>query len=132
MGAAIDLINSQWSKLTGDQQSVLSLMKTINVIPGKKGGISSKTFVFDFGFERGIKGQSVAWTASDIAHDSLHIRQYFRMGEGSRGPDAMRRESEATQFQIKVGRTLGLSKHEIQVLREYAAHPERYWPEENR
>jgi hypothetical protein len=109
----------------------VSLMKGINVI-GSGGGTSSTTLVFNFGFTRGIQGVSVAWTASDIAHDAFHIRQYFRMGEPSRGPDAMRRETEATQFQIGVGRTLGLSKHEINTLREEAAHPEKYWPEENR
>jgi hypothetical protein len=132
MKAAVGLINAKWSKLTDDQKGVLSLMKSINVIPGSGGGISSSTLVFNFGFKRGIEGQSVAWTASDIAHDSYHIRQYFTMGEGSRGPDAMGRESGATRFQIDVGRTLGLSKNEINTLREYAAHPEKYWPEENR
>src|SRR5271157_2127062 len=132
MGAAVGLINAKWSKLTDDLKSVLSCMNSINVIPGSGGGISSTTLVFNFGFTRGIQGMSVAWTASDIAHDSFHIRQYFRMGEGSRGPDAMSRESGATHFQIDVGRTLGLSKHELNTLREYAAHPERYWPDENR
>jgi hypothetical protein len=126
VGAAIELINSKWSELSEFQQNVLSLMKTIDVFGGSRGGIDPKTFDFALSFGDNVSSSSTARIASDIAHDSYHLYQQFTMGPPTR-EGALSRESSATRFEIGVGRTLGLTRDEIRFLNDAAAHPENYW-----
>jgi len=126
VGAAVRLINSKWSKLSDKQRTILGLMKTIRVFGGSRGGIDPQTLIFNLSFRDNVESSPIPRLASDIAHDSFHIFQWFTIGPPTRA-DALSREPGATRFQIGVGRILGLSQDDIRFFEDAAAHPERYW-----
>ena len=135
VGAAIDVINKNWSKLSADEQNIISKMNVINVFAGDRGGMDFKTMTFNLSINSINDTSSTARLATDIAHDSYHIKQFGTGEMQAVGPlttpdgrrAARQLETNATNFQIGVGKKLGLSRSEIRELRYAAAHPEKFW-----
>ena len=73
-----------------------------------------------------VLGTSDAWLASAIAHDGEHVSLFQKGGVGnSRGLAA---ETQAMQFQLRVGAKLGLSQAESNHLKNMIQNPKQLQP----
>jgi hypothetical protein len=114
----VNLLNS--SKLSLFQADVLGHLKGIQMY-GQSGrsGMSLRTGVFRVNVNE-FRGQSLAWTATQIAHDAYHQYRYdygFYKGTG------LLEERLALLFQMGVGANIGLEPHYLDYLYKYFNAP---------
>ena len=123
--AAAELINNNASKLTDAEKSSIANITTIDVDPtASRSSADVSTGTFHANSAQLAEG--TPRFATDIAHDGFHITQWKSSRSYTGGPA----ESEATYFQIGVGRKVGLSEDDIKILKNYADHIEKfrdYW-----
>lgn len=104
------------SPLTRGEKAVLKHMKSVNVFTGEeRSAMDLSTGTFNFNVSD-FRGQSVAWTASEVAHDSFH---QFRQDTGAYQGTGVFEERLATKFQLEVGGRIGLEQRYIQHLNDY-------------
>ncbi len=117
------LLNDNAGKLTDEEKKSIANIKTIDVDPTASRS-SADVQTGTFHANAGQLAEGSARFATDIAHDSFHITQW-KSGRASTGGPA---EREATYFQIGVAGKIGLSEGEINKLKDYADHIEKYKP----
>lgn len=111
---SINLLNT--SPLTDEQRTALTHIKGINVVAGDgRSGMDLSSGIFTINVTD-IREQSRAWTASIIAHDSFH---QYRKDIGQYRGTGVPEERLATQFQLDVGRKIGLETRYVQHLESY-------------
>jgi hypothetical protein len=121
ISSAAGLLNSNGDKLTDAEKKSIGNIKTIDVDPtASRSSVDVKTGIFHA--NAGQLGQDTARFATDIAHDSFHITQ-SKSGVAYTGGPA---ERNATYFQIGVGSKIGLSKDQINFLKNYADNIDKY------
>jgi len=121
ISSAAGLLNSNADKLTDAEKKSIGNIKTIDVDPtASRSSVDVKTGTFHA--NAGQLGQDTARFATDIAHDSFHITQ-SKSGIAYTGGPA---ERNATYFRIGVGSKIGLSKDQINFLKNYADNIEKY------
>jgi hypothetical protein len=115
---AVNLLNS--SSLTSNQRSVLGHIKGIQL--GNAGvsfaRVLTGTFVVNVNEYR---GQSVAWTATQIAHESFHM--YRSNNNLYTGLPSVAEEIAAVNFQLGVGQRIGLEPFYVNHLNNYKNRP---------
>jgi RHS repeat-associated protein len=115
---AVNLLNS--SPLTSHQRTVLGHLKGIqllNTTGRPSANFRTSTFVVNVNEYR---RQGTAWTASQIAHESYHI---YSWNINSYIQTGMEEERSAVNFQIGVGRIIGLGQPYINHLNNYINNP---------
>jgi hypothetical protein len=119
--SAAALLDENASKLSDKEKRSIANIKTIDVDPtASRSSIDALTGTFHA--NAGQLAESTARLATDIAHDSFHIMQW-KSGRAYTGGPA---EREAAYFQIGIGEKIGLSKEQIDTLKNYADHIENY------
>ncbi len=122
---SITIINLAASKLTTQQKEIIHLLNGIIIAPSQdaKGlptatrtGIDVQSGVFTL-LDSYVTAPGVTppFFASDMAHDSFHIWQHLHGQENTR-ENAAKLERDADDFQIAVGRHLGLTDANIKYL----------------
>jgi RHS repeat-associated protein len=115
---AVNLLNS--SPLTSHQRTVLGHIKGIQL--GNTGVPSARLLTGTFTVNvNDFRVASVAWTASQIAHESYHM---YRWNSGSfTGSPNVAEEINAVNFQLSVGRIIGLQPSYVNHLNNYKNDP---------
>ncbi len=121
VGAAIGVINANWSKLSDQEKATIGNIKSIDV-----SGSAQRSYVQESSgkltlTQDYVSKSSKAWLASAIGHDGEHVALFNSGGIGaSRGIPA---EVKAMQFQLRVGTTFGLSATETKYLQGLIQNP---------
>ena len=121
VGAAVGVINSNWSKLSDQEKATLGNIKSIDVSGSAQRSYVQEstgklTLTQDY-----VSKSSKAWLASAIGHDGEHVALFNSGGIGaSRGLPA---EVKAMQFQLQVGTKFGLSATETKYLQGLIHNP---------
>lgn len=113
--AALDIIDGAASQFTTEETRVVRLLKSIVVAawaPSSSMNEQAAEFTLRMDY---IYESSPVWLASAICHDSFHIHQFQRSG-GTATVWGVEIEREAMDFQMVVGKKLGLSQYEIDYL----------------
>lgn len=119
---ATALLNAAASHLTADQIRIINLLTAFRILPARRAdgtptsartGIDVYSGVFTL-LDTYVTaaGITTSFFASDIAHDSYHIWQH-QHGQNNTPANAARLEHDANQFQIAVGRFVGLTPANI-------------------
>ncbi len=121
VGAAVGVINSNWSKLSDQEKATVGDVKSIDVSGSAQRSYVQEstgklTLTQDY-----VSQSSKGWLASAIAHDGEHVALFNSGGIGaSRGIPA---ELKAMQFQLQVGTKFGLSATETKYLQGLIQNP---------
>jgi hypothetical protein len=122
---AVKLLNS--SPLTQYQKDVIAALQNIHLYyhapwEESRSGVNLRTGVFRANVDefRGY-GYGAAWAASQIAHEAFHYHRELqdRFQRGNR----LNEEILALEFQIDVGKAVGLSERLIDLLNRYKDDP---------
>jgi RHS repeat-associated protein len=125
LDASITNINQSASKLTEQQKSVVGNIKSIDVDGRvKRSSVDESKGSFTLSASD-VKNSSKAYLGSSIGHDAFHV-ELFKGSGGlvgfSRGSSA---EKQATDFQIDFGQRIGISKSEVEYLKDYRDHMDK-------
>lgn len=121
VGAAIGVINANWSKLSDQEKATVGNIKSIDVSGSAQRSYVQEstgklTLTQDY-----VSKSSKGWLASAIGHDGEHVALFNSGGIGaSRGLPA---EVKAMQFQLQVGTKFGLSATETKYLQGLIQNP---------
>ncbi|HEY6386976.1 MAG TPA: hypothetical protein VIX91_14975 [Candidatus Acidoferrum sp.] len=121
VGAAIGVINANWSKLSDQEKATVGNIKSIDVSGSAQRSYVQEstgklTLTQDY-----VSKSSKAWLASAMGHDGEHVALFNSGGIGaSRGLPA---EVKAMQFQLQVGTKFGLSATETKYLQGLIQNP---------
>ncbi len=121
VGAAVGVINSNWSKLSDQEKATIQNIKAIDV-----SGTANRSYLTESTgkltlTQSDVTKSSTPYLASSVAHDGEHVALYNSGGIGnSRGLPA---EVKAMQFQVQVGTKLGLSAGEVKYLNGLIQNP---------
>ena len=121
VGAAIGVINANWSKLSDREKATVGNIKSIDVSGSAQRSYVQEstgklTLTQDY-----VSKSSKAWLASAIGHDGEHVALFNSGGIGaSRGLPA---EVKTMQFQLQVGTKFGLSATETKYLQGLIQNP---------
>jgi RHS repeat-associated protein len=115
VNSAIDTINTHSAQLSRPEIDSIHNIRGITVHDNARTSIDQASGIYNIRSSY-IMASSSVWLASTIAHDSYHVTQ-FRRHDLYNPSTAARLEREANRFQIEVGRKFGLSRTEIEYIK---------------
>ena len=116
-------------KLTRQDFRILSNIQEVRVVQSRvvdgqetRSSADEKTGVFTM-TDKYVSGSSAKWTASAIGHDGFHVQQFNEGGySASRG---LQSERPAMEYQVGLGRRIGLDAWSLGYLQDLINDPSR-------
>jgi RHS repeat-associated protein len=117
LDAAVGDINGYAGKLSAADIKTIHNIKSITVNDQLRTGVNVKTGAFNLRSTYILApGDTTAWLASAIAHDAYHVTQY-QQGLVYNRQTAAGLERAANAFQMRVGATFGLTRAQLNYLK---------------